>query len=117
MVPEVAPVSPGAEKLRVRAPITPLIERLVKVASPLALVVAVAEPPRVPPPLAMAAVTTMPACATGWLEASRSWIWGCCARTAPLCAGEDGWVARNRWGAAPGPGGTAPAGNEAAPGA
>src|SRR5687768_13150898 len=89
--PEVAPVRPGAAKPRVRVPTTPLIERLLKVARPLGLVVAVA-PLSVPPPLAMVAVTTTPLCATGLFDASRSWIWGCWARAAPLCAVEDGGV-------------------------
>ncbi|HYW09879.1 MAG TPA: hypothetical protein VE913_23140, partial [Longimicrobium sp.] len=57
-----------------------------KVAKPEASVVAVAVPPSVPAPLAIAAVMTMPACATGFPLASRSWITGCRANVAPLAA-------------------------------
>ena len=72
IVPDVAPVKPGAEKPRVRLPMVPVMDRLVKVATPLALVVAVSVPPSVPPPDAMAAVTTTPAWLTGLLAPSRS---------------------------------------------
>src|SRR5689334_16213623 len=57
---EVTLVCDGAVKLSVRAPAVPVIARLVKLATPFAFVVAVAVPPRVPPPLAIAAVTTTP---------------------------------------------------------
>src|SRR5438094_182346 len=53
----VALVSPVAEKLSVRSPAVPVIARLVKLATPLPLVVAVSVPPSVPPPVAIAAVT------------------------------------------------------------
>ena len=46
--------------------------RIHKVATPDVLVVAVAVPPSVPPPLAMVAVTTTPLWLTVTLEASRS---------------------------------------------
>ena len=49
---DVAVVSPVALKVKVRLPRRPVIERLVKVASPLLLVVAVGVPPSVPPPVA-----------------------------------------------------------------
>src|ERR1043166_1073484 len=68
--------------------------RLVKLAAPDALVVAVSVPPRVAPdgPEARAAVTTIPACATGFPDASRSWSTGCCANAAPLVALAEGCV-------------------------
>src|ERR1043166_6266526 len=68
--------------------------RLVKLAAPDALVVAVSVPPRVAPdgPEARAAVTTIPACATGFPDASRSWSTGCCANEAPLVALAEGCV-------------------------
>jgi hypothetical protein len=57
---DVAPVSPVALKLKVRAPTVPVIIKFVNVATPLALLVAVSAPPNVPPPVAIAAVTTTP---------------------------------------------------------
>src|ERR1041385_3836246 len=68
--------------------------RSVKLAAPEAPVVAVSVPPSVAPagPEARAAVTTMPDCATGFPEASRSWSTGCCAKAAPLAALAEGWV-------------------------
>ena len=57
-VPDVTPVRPGALKLSVRSPAPPVMARLVKLATPLALVVAVSVPPRAGLPLASAAVTT-----------------------------------------------------------
>ena len=92
IVPDVAPVSDVALKLRVRAPIVPVIARFVKVATPLAFVVAVSVPPSVPPPVAMAAVTTVPLWLTALPDASWSWITGCCAKATPLCAVVEGWV-------------------------
>jgi hypothetical protein len=89
---EVAPASPAALKLRVRAPIVPAIIRSVKLAAPLPLVVEMRVPPSVPPPLAMAAVTTAPAWATVLPVASRNCTTGCCVRTAPLTAVAAGWV-------------------------
>ena len=56
----------------VRLPGVPLIERPLKVATPDVLVVAVVVPPRVPPPLAMVALTTTPLWLTGLSDASRS---------------------------------------------
>src|ERR1043165_2870996 len=69
---DVTPVSAGALNANARAPAAPLIERFVNVATPLALVVAVAVPPSVPPPLAIAAVTTTPDWLTALFDASRS---------------------------------------------
>ena len=60
MVSELTPVIPAAENPSVRAPMVPLMERLVKVATPLALVLTLVVPPRVPPPVAMLAVTDTP---------------------------------------------------------
>jgi hypothetical protein len=48
---EVTPTKPPAPKVKVRAPTRPVIERLVKVATPLGLVVALVVPPRLPPPV------------------------------------------------------------------
>src|SRR5687767_1908239 len=103
---EVAPVSPAALNPRVRLPAGPVIERLVNDATPDALVVAVVVPPRVPPPLAMAAVTVTPLWETGFPEASRSWSTGCWANGVPLVAELDGWVVMVSWVA--GPGGAVP---------
>src|SRR2546429_4083809 len=65
-VAELTPVSPVAEKLRVRSPAVPVIARLVKVATPVSVVVAVRVPPSVPPPVAIAAVTVTPPWLTGF---------------------------------------------------
>src|SRR5436190_2229948 len=64
-VEDVAAVNPAAVKVSVRDPAVPVIERFVHVATPLAFVVAVSVPPKVPPPVAIDAVTTTPA----WLAA------------------------------------------------
>src|ERR1044071_5261110 len=79
--------------------------RLVKLAAPEAPVVAVRVPPGVAPegPEASAAVTTIPDCATGFPDASRSWSTGCCANAAPLVALADGWVVMVSWDAPPAP--------------
>ena len=69
---EVVPVRPEAANANVREPIVPVIKRFVKVPTPLALVVAVVVPPKVPPPLAIAAVRTTPDWLTGFPPASRS---------------------------------------------
>ena len=61
MVFDVAAVNAVAVKRSVRAPSAPVIERLLNAATPLALVVAVRVPPKVPAPVAIAAVTTTPA--------------------------------------------------------
>src|SRR6266480_2186222 len=61
IVRDVAGPSPGALKLNVRSPAVPLIDRLVKVATPPLFVVAVGAPPRLPPPVAIAAVTVVAA--------------------------------------------------------
>src|SRR2546429_6040773 len=77
MGPGVAEVSPVAGKLKVRSPAVPVIARFVKLAAPLAFVVAVSVPPRVPPPVAIAAVTVTPAWLAGLPLASRSCTTGC----------------------------------------
>src|ERR1044071_3613821 len=77
--------------------------RLVKLAAPEAPVVAVRTPPSVAPegPEASAAVTTIPDCATGFPDASRSSSTGCCAKTAPLWALAEGCVVMISCDAAP----------------
>src|ERR1043166_2415989 len=79
--------------------------RSVKLAAPEAPVVAVRVPPRVAPEgaEASAAVTTIPDCATGFPDASRSWSTGCWANTAPLVALAEGWVVMLSCDAAPAP--------------
>src|ERR1044071_3366762 len=101
MLPDVTPAGPVAAKPSVRTPALPLIERLLKVARPLALVVAVSVPPSVPPPLASGG--GQPPCATGLFAASLSWIAGCWANATPLCALLDGCVAIVSFVAAPAP--------------
>src|SRR5439155_1117671 len=91
-VAELTPVSPVAEKLRVRSPAVPVIARFVKVAAPVPVVVAVSVPPKDPPPVAIAAVTVTPAWLTRLPLASWSWITGCRAKATPLCAVLDGSV-------------------------
>src|SRR3989441_987387 len=81
---ELTPVSPVAEKLSVRSPAVPLMDKLVKLATPLPLVVAVSVPPSVPPPVAIAAVTTTPAWLTGLPDPSRSCTTGCDGKRAAL---------------------------------
>lgn len=76
-VPDVVLVRPDAVNLRVRAPVVPVIARLANVAAPLAFVVAVRVPPSVPPPVEMDTVTTIPACVTALLAASRNCTTGC----------------------------------------
>src|SRR5882724_704802 len=98
---EVTLVSPVAAKLSVRSPTVPLMERFVKVAVPLDVVVAVAVPPKVPPPVAIAAVTVTPLWFTGLPLASRTWITGCWANATPLWALLDGWVVMLSCDAAP----------------
>src|SRR5688500_20123210 len=89
---EVAPVSPAALNPRVRLPAGPVIERVVNDATPDALVVAVVVPPRVPPPLAVAAVTVTPLWETGFPQASLSWSTGCGGNGVAQVAGRDGRV-------------------------
>ena len=69
---EVTLASPVAAKRRVREPGAPVIMRSVKLACPLASVWRLTVPPRVPPPVAIVAVTTMPLWGTGLPTASRS---------------------------------------------
>jgi hypothetical protein len=69
---DVTPLNDAAVKVSVRGPAVPLIDRLLKVANPLDVVVAVFVPPSVPPPDAIAAVTTTPARLTTAFPASRS---------------------------------------------
>ncbi len=92
IIPETTCVRPVALKLNVRSPIVPLMARSVKLATPLAFVVAVSVPPRVPPPAAIAAVTVTPAWLTRLPAPSRSCTTGCCAKATPLCAVVGGWV-------------------------
>ena len=92
MAPDVTDVRPGEENVSVRLPAVPETERPVNVARPAASVDAVAVPPSVPPPVAMAAVTTTPARATALPAASRSWTAGWTANAAPLWAVVDGCV-------------------------
>ena len=66
--------------------------RLVNVASPPALVVAVRVPPSAGLPVEIAAVTTTPACATGLFAASWSCTDGCTGNATPLMAAVEGWV-------------------------
>jgi len=102
IVPDVAALSPVALKLSVRSPAVPLIDRLVKVATPPLFVVAVTAPPRLPPPVAMAAVTVTPAWLTALPAPSRSCTTGCRANVTPLCAVLDGSVVTVSWVVAPG---------------
>ncbi len=76
IVPETAGARPVALKLKARSPAVPLSERLVKVATPLALV-AVNVPPSVPPPVAIAAVTVTPDWLTALPAPSRNCTTGC----------------------------------------
>ncbi|MBK8006655.1 MAG: hypothetical protein IPK12_22955 [Gemmatimonadetes bacterium] len=103
MVPELTPVRPGALKASVRPPELPLMARSVKLATPLALLCWVSVPPSVPPPVAMAAVTGTPACATALPARSCTCTAGCGARSAPLCAEAPGAVARPSLLAGPAP--------------
>ena len=77
MVVDVADASPVAEKLNVRSPAVPVMARSVKLATPLPFVTAVSVPPRVPPPVAIAAVTVTSLWLTALPLASRTWITGC----------------------------------------
>ncbi len=101
--PEVTRVSPGAVNCSVYVPDGPVIDRLVNVATPLAMVVAVAVPPSVAPagPEAIVTVTSTPPCATEFPAPSRTWTTGCCAKATPLAPAADGWVARPSRAAAP----------------
>jgi hypothetical protein len=90
---DVVAVNDGAEKLSVRVPAEPLIERFVKPAIPLALVVAVTVPPSVPPPDPIDAVMTTPAWLMKLLDASRSRTAGCVAKGTPASADVDGCAA------------------------
>ena len=90
IVPEVAPATAGALKFTVRLPLLPVMDRLTKVAAPLALVLAVSVPPSAPPPVAIVAVTTVPSWLTAFPTASRSWMTGCWANATPLVAAAEG---------------------------
>jgi len=59
---------------------------LVKLAMPLAFVIAVVVPPRLPPPDAIVAVMVTPAWLTGLPAPSRSCTTGCWPKATPLCA-------------------------------
>ena len=97
----VAPLSPLAAKPRVRLPAVPLSARSVKVAMPCASVATGEVPPRLPPPLAMLAVTVTPACATGLPPPSWSCTTGWVVSATPLCAVVAGWVCSTSWAAGP----------------
>src|SRR5947208_16510437 len=86
IAPDVAELSPVALKLRVRSPAVPVIDRSVKLATPLAFVVAVSVPPSVPPPVAIAAVTVTPASPAGLPLASDDRRAGSGTKAAPLWA-------------------------------
>jgi len=76
------------------------MERFVKVAVPLDVVVAW-PCHQGPPPVAIAAVTVTPLWFTGLPLASRTWITGCLANATPLWAWLDGWVVMLSCDAAP----------------
>src|SRR6185503_18247501 len=86
---DVADVRPVAANVTVWLP-DPVMERFVKLATPLAFVITLRVPFRVPLPLAMDAVTTRPDWPTGLFDASRTCTTGCCAKAAPLCADAEG---------------------------
>src|SRR5512145_1206326 len=92
IVPDTTSVRLGAVNRSVRSPIVPVMAKFVNVATPLAVVVAVGDPLSVPPPVAIAAVTTTPLRLTGFPETSCSWIAGCWVKATPLCALGEGWV-------------------------
>ena len=58
-------------------------------------------PPRVPPPLAIDAVTSTPPWPLALPDRSRTWITGCLASGVPLSAVLEGWVAIESWVPAP----------------
>jgi hypothetical protein len=89
ILPEVAVAVPDVN-FKVRVPTRPLIARLPNVATPEAFVITVAVPPRVPPPVAIDAVTPTPA--TGLLPASRTSTEGCRAKGTLLWAVVEGCV-------------------------
>jgi hypothetical protein len=72
MLADVVLVSPGALNVSVWLPVVAVMDRFVNVATPEAFVVAVSVPPSVPPPEAIAAVTTTPLLLTAWFDASRN---------------------------------------------
>src|SRR5439155_19924863 len=82
-------------------PAVPVIARFVKLATPVPIVVAVRVPSKVPPPVAIAAVTTTPAWFTGLPLASRTRSAGRRVGTTPRCAVAEGWVVRANCVAAP----------------
>src|SRR5688500_18836766 len=81
----------------VRMPDDAVIDTLVNAATPAASVLIEVMPPRVPPPLASAAVSASALWDTGLPEASRSCSTGCWANTVPLAAELDGWVVIESW--------------------
>jgi len=92
IVPEVTEVRFPELKRRVWLP-EPVILRSVNFARPVASVVAVKVPPRVPVPEAIETVTTMPLWLIVAFEPSRSWIHGCWAKGVLLTAAAEGcWV-------------------------
>ena len=91
-VPDVAGVSCGAEKLRVRGPARPVIVRFVNAARPAASVAIGFAPDRAGPPLAMAAVTCVPLRLTALPAPSSSCTTGWRASATPLRTLSDGGV-------------------------
>ena len=87
---DTVPASPAEVNPIVRVPITPVMARSVKLTCPAASLARLAVPPSVPPPLAIAADTAMPACATALPAESRTCSTGCCDSTAPLATDPDG---------------------------
>src|SRR3989442_1158111 len=79
MVVELLQVGAGVGEAGVPGLDVCVIASLVKAATPVPLVVAVSVPPNVPPPVAIAAVTTTPLWLTALPLASRTWITGCWA--------------------------------------
>ena len=99
-VPEVTGVRPPALKVMVRSPVAPVIFMALKVAAPLAFVLA--DPPAsVPAPLASAAVTAVPFCEIGFPAASWIWTTGAGEKTTSLVTGLGGGVVRASLAAAP----------------
>jgi len=99
---EVSGVSVPEVKRIVRTPVAPVIFKLVKVARPCALVIAVVDPAKVFAPLARTAVMVTPACATLLPLASFNCTVGCCTKFTSFCAVALGSVVMSKVVAAPG---------------
>src|SRR5205823_1863300 len=100
-VAELTLVSPVAEKLRVRSPAVPVIERLGKGVNPSPVLVADSVPPMRPPPVGSAAVTYTLSYRTGLPLDSRSFPTRRSSDRTPLCAVADGCVVTVNWVAVP----------------